>query len=95
MAVDEAAVRRIARLARIGMSESELAPMAKELNAILHFVEALNAIDTEGVPPMTSVVAAQLPVRKDVVTEGDAADAVLANAPERIDSFFAVPKVVE
>jgi aspartyl-tRNA(Asn)/glutamyl-tRNA(Gln) amidotransferase subunit C len=95
MAIDEKAVQRIAHLARIGLGPGELAPMAAALNAILHFVEALGAIDTGDAPPMTSVVEAQLPMRADTVTEGDAADAILANAPARIDGFFVVPKVVE
>jgi aspartyl-tRNA(Asn)/glutamyl-tRNA(Gln) amidotransferase subunit C len=95
MAVDAGTVRRIARLARIGMSEDELAPMAKELNAILQFVEALGAIDTDGVAPMTSVVEARLPERADQVSEGNDPEGILANAPLRIDGFFVVPTVVE
>ena len=95
MAIDVSTVERIARLARIGMSKNELGPMAKELNAILQFVEALNAIDTAGVPPMTSVVEARLPERADAVTEGGVPERVLRNAPDRIDDFFVVPKVVE
>jgi aspartyl-tRNA(Asn)/glutamyl-tRNA(Gln) amidotransferase subunit C len=95
MAVDKEAVRRIAKLARIGISESELEPMARELNAILTFVETLDQIDTAGVPPLTSVVAAHLKQRDDVVSEGGEPEAVLKNAPERIDDYFVVPKVVE
>ncbi len=95
MAVDKEAVRRIAKLARIGIAETELEPMARELNAILSFVETLNEIDTSGVPPLTSVVAAHLKERDDVVTEGGDPASVLRNAPEKIDGYFAVPKVVE
>ena len=95
MAVDKDAVRRIARLARIGINEAELEPMAKALNAILSFVETLDQIDTTGVPPLTSVVAAHLKQRDDVVTDGDNPQSVLKNAPERIDDYFVVPKVVE
>ena len=95
MSVDKETVRKIARLARIGITEPELEPMAKELNAILSFVEALDKIDTSGVAPLTSVVAAHLKQRDDVVTEGDQAEGIVKNAPDRIDTFFAVPKVVE
>jgi len=95
MAVDKEAVRRIAKLARIGISEAELEPMAKELNAILAFVETLDQIDTANVPPLTSVVAQHLKQRDDVVTEGGNPEGILKNAPERIDDYFVVPKVVE
>lgn len=95
MAVEKETVRRIARLARIGISEAELGPMAKELNAILAFVEALGQIDTTDVAPLTSVVEATLKKRSDTVVEGDDPDNITRNAPERIDSYFAVPKVVE
>jgi aspartyl-tRNA(Asn)/glutamyl-tRNA(Gln) amidotransferase subunit C len=95
MAVDRATVKHIARLARIGVSEEELEPLAAELNAILAFVEELNALDTGNIPPMTSVVEAKLKRRDDTVTDGGNAEDILRNAPEKIDSFFAVPKVVE
>lgn len=95
MAVDTATVKRIAHLARIGVEEAELEPLARELNAILAFVEALNTLDTENVAPMTSVVEASLKRRDDTVNDGFYADDVIKNAPEKIDSFFAVPRVVE
>lgn len=95
MALDSAAVKRIARLARIAVPEAELAPLAKELSGILTWVEQLDAVDTAGVEPMTSVVAVTLPMREDVVTDGGVPDEVLANAPEPARGFFTVPKVVE
>lgn len=95
MAVDTATVKRIAHLARIGVEKAELEPLARELNAILAFVEALNTLDTENVAPMTSVVEASLKRRDDTVNDGFYADDVIKNAPEKIDSFFAVPRVVE
>lgn len=95
MAVDENTVRRVAHLARIALPEERLAPMAAEINAILTWIEQLNEVDVEGVAPMTSVVAAELPLREDVVTDGGDARKVLANAPKSEDGFFVVPKVVE
>lgn len=95
MAVDENTVRRVAHLARIALPEERLAPMAAEINAILTWIEQLNEVDIEGVAPMTSVVAAKLPLREDVVTDGGDARKVLANAPKSEDGFFVVPKVVE
>jgi aspartyl-tRNA(Asn)/glutamyl-tRNA(Gln) amidotransferase subunit C len=95
VSLDEATVARIARLARIAVPEEELEPLAGELSRILEWIEQLNAVDTEGVPPMTSVAAMQLAWREDTVTDGGRPDDILANAPERQDGYFVVPKVVE
>ena len=95
MSVDDKTVRRIASLARIALAEAQVAPMVQELNGILSWVEQLKEIDVEGVPPMTSVVEQHLRMRDDVVTETNAADALMTNAPAAEDHFFVVPKVVE
>lgn len=95
MPVDTATVRRIAELARIGVDEHELEPLAAELNNILAWVEQLNELDTEQVAPMASAHEAVLAGRADVVDDGGYAEDVLANAPASADGFFTVPKVVE
>ncbi len=95
MSVDQATVRRVAHLARIAVTEEEVAHLQGELNAILAFVEQLGEVDTDGVEPMTSVIPMTLPLRADVVSDGFYAERVLANAPASEDGFFAVPKVVE
>ena len=95
MSVDEKMVRRIANLARIGVSDDEVPALAKELTAILGFVEQLSEVDTEGVKPLTSAVDTKIRGREDVVTDGGYVEDVLANAPEKDDEYFAVPKVVE
>jgi len=95
LAVDLAAVRRIAHLARIAVRDDELEHLQGEINAILSFVEALGEVDVSGVEPMTSVIPMKLPMRDDVVTDGFIAAKVLANAPISEDGFFLVPKVVE
>jgi aspartyl-tRNA(Asn)/glutamyl-tRNA(Gln) amidotransferase subunit C len=95
MSVDQATVRRIARLARIRLAEAEVPALQGEINAILAFVEELGAVDVEGVEPMTSVIPMKLPLRADVVTDGEIEALVLANAPLVEDGFFVVPKVVE
>ena len=95
MSVDLAAVRRIARLARIAVSDAEAPHLQGEINAILAFVEALGAVDVEGVEPMTSVIPMKLPLRADVVTDGQIERLVLANAPLVEDDFFLVPKVID
>ena len=89
-------VARVARLARIRLSETDREPAAVELTKILGFVSKLNEVDTDGVPPMTSVATMTLPMREDVVSDGSRRADALRNAPESADdSFFTVPKVVE
>jgi len=95
MSVDQAAVRRIAHLARIAVTDAEVPHLQSEINAILAFVEDLAKVDVEGVEPMTSVIPMKLPMREDVVTDGEIQALVLANAPLTEDGFFLVPKVVE
>jgi aspartyl-tRNA(Asn)/glutamyl-tRNA(Gln) amidotransferase subunit C len=95
MSVDKDTVRRIAKLARLAVPEARLEPLAGELNGIFQWVEMLDEVDVTGVPAMTSVVAHKLKWRADAVTDGGDAKALLANAPEKEDTFFVVPKVVE
>lgn len=95
MSVNADTVRRIARLARIRISEDEIDNYASELNAILGFVEQLSQVDVEGVEPMTSVTPMDLRRREDKVTDGGYPEKIVANAPLSEDNFFAVPKVVE
>jgi aspartyl-tRNA(Asn)/glutamyl-tRNA(Gln) amidotransferase subunit C len=95
MSVDVDTVRRIARLARIRVEDAQAESLVGELNNILAWVEQLGELDTDGVPPMTSVVEQKLHLRPDAVTDGDAPEDILANAPERAHGFFVVPKVVE
>ncbi|MDP4594978.1 MAG: Asp-tRNA(Asn)/Glu-tRNA(Gln) amidotransferase subunit GatC [Beijerinckiaceae bacterium] len=95
MSVDQAIVRRIAQLAHIAVKEEEVPHLQDELNAILAFVEELNAVDVDGVEPMTSVTPMKMKMRLDEITGHAGADVVVANAPDREDNFFSVPKVVE
>ena len=95
MQVDEATVRRIARLARIKIADDEVEGLRKELNGILTWVEQLGEIDTDKVEPMTRVVAQDLKKRADGVTDGEIAGQIVQNAPMTEDDFFVVPKVVE
>jgi aspartyl-tRNA(Asn)/glutamyl-tRNA(Gln) amidotransferase subunit C len=95
MALDTKTVARIAQLARIEVPDSDLEPLAKELSNILTWIEKLNEVEIDGVEPMTSVVEMDLRRREDVVNDGDRAEDVLANAPEREGDFFVVPKVIE
>jgi aspartyl-tRNA(Asn)/glutamyl-tRNA(Gln) amidotransferase subunit C len=95
MSVDLATVKRVARLARLAVSEEEAQKMVGELNGILGFVEQLSEVDVKGVEPMTSVTPMVMRKRADVVNDGDKAADILANAPATTENFFMVPKVVE
>ena len=95
MSIDTKTAGRVAKLARIKVEEVDLPALAQEFTNILGFIEQLNEVDVEGVEPMTSVTPKRLYRRDDAVTDGDQQAAVLANAPDAREGFFAVPMVVE
>ena len=95
MSVDSATVRKIASLARIAVTDGEVAAMVPELNNILGWIEQLGEVDVTGVEPMTAVIPNVLRLREDVVTDGGIRDRILANAPAPEHGFFGVPKVIE
>jgi aspartyl-tRNA(Asn)/glutamyl-tRNA(Gln) amidotransferase subunit C len=95
MSIDTDTARRVAKLARIKVEEDALPALAQEFNAILGFIEQLEEVDVTGIEPMTSVTPQRLKRREDVVTDGNQPKAVLKNAPDAREGFFAVPKVVE
>jgi aspartyl-tRNA(Asn)/glutamyl-tRNA(Gln) amidotransferase subunit C len=95
MSVDAATVKKIASLARIAITDEEVAKIAPELDNIMGWIEQLGEVDTSSVEPMTAVIANHLRLRDDVVTDGGKRDAVLANAPQAEHGFFTVPKVIE
>jgi aspartyl-tRNA(Asn)/glutamyl-tRNA(Gln) amidotransferase subunit C len=93
--IDKDTACKVAHLARIRVEEENLPKLAEQLSGILSFMEQLNEVDVEGIEPMTSVTPMRLKRRVDVVTDGNQQDAVLKNAPDAREGFFAVPKVVE
>jgi aspartyl-tRNA(Asn)/glutamyl-tRNA(Gln) amidotransferase subunit C len=95
MSLDTATVRRIAKLARIRVEETEIATLQIELNAILGYVEQLNEVDVAEVAPLSGGAQMAMRLRRDIVSDGEIAEAILANAPDAVGRFFAVPKVVE
>lgn len=95
MTLDIATVKRVAHLSRIALTDEEAEQMTNELNTRLGFIEQLNEVDVSGVEPMTSVLPMKLRTREDVVTDGNIAAEITANAPESEDNFFVVPKVIE
>ena len=95
MSIDQKTVARIAHLARIRVPEEDQAQLTGELGKILDWVEQLNAVNVEGVEPLANVNDAALRTRPDIITDGNNAEGILANAPAKTADFFTVPKVVE
>ncbi len=95
MSIDIETARRVAKLARIRVDEAHLPALAADLSGILQFMEQLKEVDVTGIEPMTSVTPMRLKRRADVVTDGNIQGAILKNAPDAREGFFAVPKVVE
>lgn len=95
MSVTEDDVRRIARLARIAEPKDRVAQLTGELNGILAWVEMLDEVDVDGVEPMTTPVSTPLPMREDIVSDGEIREKILKNAPNAEEGFFVVPKSVE
>jgi len=95
MSIDTKTAARVAKLARIKVDKADLPALAQEFTNILGFIEQLNEVDVEGVEPMTSVTPQRLFRRDDVINDGHQQEAVLANAPDSREGFFAVPMVVE
>ena len=88
-------VRRIAELARIGVSDAEAAAVQAQLNDILELIGRMQKVDTEGVEPMSHGQDLKLRLREDVVTEPDQREQFLSLAPQREQGLYLVPKVIE
>ena len=95
MSIDKNTVRRVARLARIKTTEAEEEVLSGELNKILSMISQLDAVNTDGIEPLTSVIDMDLPMRADRVTDGAMQEKILQNAPDQTAGFFVVPKIVE
>jgi aspartyl-tRNA(Asn)/glutamyl-tRNA(Gln) amidotransferase subunit C len=95
MSLSKAEVEHVARLARLELSEAEKEQFTGQLNEILHFVEKLNQLDTSSVEPTAHAIPVSNVFRPDRVTPSLDPELALANAPDRMDNFFKVPKVLE
>lgn len=95
MSLSKAEVEHVARLARLELSETEKEEFTGQLNEILHFVEQLNQLDTKAVEPTAHAIPVANVFRQDEVKSSLDPELALANAPDRVDNFFKVPKVLE
>lgn len=95
MSIDKETVRKVAGLARLKLSEQELERFTPQVAGIVKWVEMLGEVNTDNVAPLANVVNIDLKLRPDAVTDGGYQKEILANAPESMEGFFVVPKVVE
>ena len=93
--IDQATVRRIARLARLKLSDDEIQLYAGQLARILGYMDQLEAVDTSGVEPLAQPLNLTNVLREDLPRPGIGPDVALANAPEREGFFFRVPRVLD
>ena len=95
MKLDTNTINKIAKLARISLSEQEANDLLKDMNSILDWVEQLNEVDTDSVEPLANISSSTLPKRKDEAKDINSSDEILKNSPDKLEGYFAVPKVVE
>lgn len=95
MAITRHDVLHVARLARLGLEESELDQLAAELERIVAYVAELQSLDTEGVPPTAQVSVESAPLRPDEPVPGLEREQALAEAPRAHEGGFAVPGFVD
>ena len=95
MKIDKNTINKIARLSRIKLDDKESEDYINDLNSILDWVEQLNEVNTENVEPLSNISSSILPKREDISKDTNSSEEILENAPDKLEGFFAVPKVVE
>ncbi len=95
MALNQQTIQNLSWLARLKLPAEREGKILNDLQSILDWVEQLKQVDVDGVEPLVSVTQGIAPMRQDVVTEGGQQADLMANAPESVQGFYVVPKVVE
>ena len=95
MKIDKNTINKIARLSRIKLDDQESEDYIKDLNSILEWVEQLNEVNTDNIEPLSNISSSILPKRVDLSNDVNSSEEILKNAPDKLEGFFAVPKVVE
>ena len=95
MKIDKSTINKISRLSRIKLKDKESEDYIKDLNSILDWVEQLNEVNTDNVEPLSNISSSVLPKREDFSKDVNSSEEILENAPDKLESFFVVPKVVE
>ena len=93
--IDKNTINKIASLSRIKLDDKESTDYIKDLNSILDWVDQLNEVNTDNVEPLSNISSAVLVKRDDIAKDTNSSEEVLENAPDKLEGFFAVPKVVE
>ena len=94
MKITKDEVLYVADLARLDLDENSINRFADQIGNILEYVNTLNSVDTEGIVPTSHAIFLSNAFREDEVKESIGADKALANAPEKEDGHFIVPKVI-
>ena len=95
MKIDKITTLKIAKLSRIKINENEVDELSSQLSSILDWVEQLNEVDTESIEPLNNVNSSKLPLREDKESIENKSNDILSNAPDKLEDYFVVPKVVE
>jgi len=93
--IDKAMVERVALLARLELSEHEMAQLSTQLSAIIGYIEKLNALDVSNVEPLAHCLPLQNVLREDVPRPSLSNEQALSNAPDREEGYFKVPKILD
>jgi aspartyl-tRNA(Asn)/glutamyl-tRNA(Gln) amidotransferase subunit C len=93
--IEDRDVEHVARLARLTLSPADRERLRRQLGAILEYIAKLEALDVTGVEPTSHAVPVVNVLREDEVTPGLGAEEALANAPDRREHFFRVPRILE
>ena len=93
--IDKNTTLKIAKLCRIKVKEEEIDELSSQLNSILDWVEQLNEVNTDNIEPLNNVSMSKLPLREDKENTEDFSNEILSNAPEKLEDYFVVPKVIE
>ena len=95
MKISKNTTLKIAKLTRLKIKDNEIAELSAQLSSILDWVELLNEVNTDNIEPLSNVSKVELPLRKDEKIDEDKSNEILSNAPEKLENYFVVPKVVE
>ena len=95
MKLDTNTINKIAKLARIKLSDEESKDLLNDMNSILDWVEQLNEVNTDSIEPLANISSSTLPQRNDESKDINSSDEILQNSPDKLEGYFAVPKVVE
>ena len=93
--IDSIQVRKVARLSRLDLTDTEIEEFTGQLGAILEYVEKMNELDTENIKPLAHCLPVSNVFREDIAKESLGTEKTLENAPQRDEMYFMVPKILD